>query len=324
MLEATVATVFGGSGFIGRYVIKALARQGYTIRVPMRDPWKGGFLRTAGVVGQINPMPLSLHNHEAIAKAVEGASLVINLLGELAPSRRTGFEFLHAEVPGRIARAAAETGAARMIHISAIGADEQSASAYARSKAHGEAQVRAAFPEATILRPSIVFGPEDQFFNRFAKMAEILPALPLIGGGLTRFQPVYVADVADAVSRCVVDKATAGQTYELGGPEIYSFRQLMQKMLKEIDYKRALVTLPFGMANVQARFMEYLPGKPLTRDQVTLLKQDNIVSPGAKSLADLGITPTALDIVLPTYLDRFRKGGRFHGVTHGEKFFSES
>ncbi len=317
MLEGNVATVFGGSGFIGRYVIHNLARIGYTIRVPMRDPAQGGFLRTSGVVGQVNPMPLSLHDQPSIAKAVRGASLVLNFIGELAPARRNGFEFIHAEVSGRIARAAAEAGAARLIQVSAIGADEHSPSAYARSKAHGEAQVRTAYAAATIIRPSIVFGPEDQFFNRFAKMAELLPALPLIGGGKTRFQPVYVGDVADAISQCVQDEHTAGQTYELGGPEVLTFKQLMQLMLKEIDRPRALVPLPFGVADFQARFLQYAPGKPLTRDQVLLLKRDNVVSPGAKGLEDLGIVPTSLGIVLPTYLDRFRKGGRFHGA-HGE------
>ncbi len=322
MLEGTIATIFGGSGFIGRYVINNVARLGYTIRVPMRDPAQGGFLRTSGVVGQVNPLPLSLHDQPLIVKAIAGSSLVINLLGELAPARRNGFEFLHAEVPGRIARAAAEAGAQRLIHVSAIGADANSPSAYARSKAHGETQVREAFPGATILRPSIVFGPEDQFFNRFARMAELLPALPLIGGGTTRFQPVYVADVADAVSQCLQSADTIGQTYELGGPEIHTFRQLMEIMLKQIGRKRRLVTLPFGLANIQAGFMQHLPGKPLTPDQVTLLKRDNVVSPGAKTLSDLGISPASLDIVLPTYMDRFCKGGRFHGLTHGQKFFT--
>jgi NADH dehydrogenase len=322
MLQGKIATVFGGTGFIGRYVIQSLAREGYTIRVPTRFTADAGYLRTYGVVGQINPIALSLHDHASIIKAVEGSDIVVNLLGALAPTRRESFEFLQAEVPGRIARAAAATGARAMVHISAIGADKASKSAYAASKAHGEDLVRAAFPQATILRPSIVFGPEDEFFNRFAAMAQIAPALPLIGGGKTRFQPVYVADVAEAVAACVKNGEAAGKTYDLAGPEIYTFRQLMELMLGMIGLKRMLVSIPFGIAEIQGRLLELLPGKLLTRDQVTLLKRDNVAEPGMPGLNDLGITPTALEIVLPSYMDRFCKGGRFHGGAHGEKLYS--
>ena len=216
---------------------------------------------------------------------------------------------MHHTAPARLARLAREAGVARLIHISAIGADPRSTSAYARSKAAGEQAVRDAFPTATILRPSIVFGPEDQFFNRFAALAMVSPVLPLIGGGETRFQPVYVGNVADAVVRCLDDSATAGRTYELGGPKIYTFRALMELLLAEIRRKRLLIEIPFGLASLQARLMAILPNPPLTPDQVELLKRDNVVSTGALTLAMLGITPTAVEAILPTYLDRFRKGG---------------
>ena len=215
---------------------------------------------------------------------------------------------MHHTGPARLARFAREAGVERFVHISAVGADLRSSSAYARTKAAGEAAVRDAFPTVTILRPSIIFGPEDQFFNRFAAMAIIAPALPLIGGGETRFQPVYVGDVADAVIKCLGDPATAGRTYELGGPKIYTFRELLELLLREIRRKRWFIDLPFGIAQVQARLMSILPNPPLTPDQVELLRSDNIVSPGALNLASLGITPTPVEGILPTYLDRFRRG----------------
>ncbi len=322
MLNGQVATVFGGSGFIGRYVVHGLAKLGYTIRVPSRYPADTAYLRIAGVAGQVNPIPLRLHDQRSIAAAVKGASLVINLIGELTDNRRNSFEFVHGETAGRIARAAASAAAARLIHVSAIGADPHSPSRYGASKGHGEDQVREAFPQATILRPSIVFGPEDQFFNRFAAMARLVPALPLIGGGKTRFQPVYVSDIADAVAHAAAHADTEGKLYELGGPEIYTFRQLMELMLKTIDRKAALLPLPFGLASFQAKFLELAPGKPLTRDQVELLKRDNVVSQGALTLSDLGVTPTALELVLPTYLRRFSKGGEFHTGPHVEKNYA--
>ncbi len=322
MLNGKIATVFGGTGFIGRYAIQNLAKQGYTIRVPTRYSADAAYLRTAGVVGQVNPMPVSLRDTRSIAAAVKDATIVVNLIGQLTASRRTSFEFLQAEAAGRIARAAATAGAERLIHISAIGANPDAKSAYAASKGHGEEQVREAFPHATILRPSIVFGPEDQFFNRFAAMARLVPALPLIGGGRTKFQPVYVADIAAAISAALADPTTAGKTYELGGPETYSFRQLMELMLKTIDRHALLLPLPFRIASFQARFLELVPGKPLTRDQVELLKRDNVAAPGSEGLAALGVTPTALETVLPTYLDRFAKGGRFHTGPHAEKYYS--
>jgi len=238
-----------------------------------------------------------------------GNEWLINCVGILRESGAQTFELVHHTGPARLARFAREAGVERFVHISAIGADPRSSSAYARTKAAGEQAVRDAFPTVTILRPSVVFGPEDQFFNRFAAMATISPVLPLIGGGDTRFQPVYVGDVADAVVRCLEDPATAGRIYELGGPRIYSFRQVLELVLSEIRRKRWFVDLPFGLAAFQARLMSILPSPPLTADQVELLKSDNIVSPGALTLASLGLTPTPAEAILPTYLDRFRRGG---------------
>ena len=324
MLTSKNAIVFGGTGFIGRYVVRRLADLGYTVRVPTRNPASAAFLRPAGVVGQVNPVPASLHDVASIRKAIGHpgeADIVINLIGQLTETRRRTFQFLQGEVPGRIARAAVELGVQKLVQISAIGAAAHSKSRYADSKAAGEAAVRETFPNATIIRPSIVFGPEDEFFNRFAAMARTFPALPLIGGGRSRFQPVYVDDLAAAIVAATQQDAAAGQTYELGGPDIYSFRELMEKLLAEVNLKRALLPVPFPVAMFQARFTELLPGQPLTRDQVELLKRDNIASGKFPGLADLGITPTALDAILPHYLDRFRKGGRFQSGPHAESVY---
>ena len=228
----------------------------------------------------------------------------------LTESGKASFDEIHAKLPGRIAAAAAAAGVKHLVHVSAIGADEHSASAYARSKAAGEAAVRAAFPQATIVRPSIVFGPEDKFFNRFAGMAMMSPVLPLIGGGHTKFQPVYVGDVADGIMAVLKTPDAAGKTYEFGGPAAYSFRELMELMLAEIGIKRLLAPLPWGLAGFQAKFLQHAPGAPLTPDQVELLKHDNVLSGTAPGLTDLGIQPAAPALMLPTFLDRFRKGGR--------------
>jgi NADH dehydrogenase len=261
-----------------------------------------------GDVGQVQPVNVAIDDEAVLPAFLAGSGAVVNCVGILRESGSQSFERVHHTGPARLARLARDAGAERLVHISAIGADPRSASAYARTKAAGEAAVRDAFPTVTILRPSIVFGPEDQFFNRFAAMAVMLPALPLIGGGETRFQPVYVGDVADAVVRCLDDPATAGRTYELGGPKIYSFRELLELLLREIRRKRWFIDLPFGVAELQARLMSILPNPPLTPDQVQLLKGDNIVSPGALTLSSLGITPTPVEAILPTYLDRFRRG----------------
>jgi NADH dehydrogenase len=261
-----------------------------------------------GRVGQIVVERVDLASDQALARALAGASGVVNLIGMLHETRRRRFEEVHGALPGRIARAAADAGIERMVQLSAIGADPDSASAYARSKAEGERRVREALPSAVIVRPSIVIGPEDSFFNRFAEMARWLPALPLIGGGKTLFQPVYVGDVADAIVAGLQRPDAAGQTYELGGPQVYSFAELMRYMLDVLGRRRLLVPVSFGMAALKARFFELLPVPPLTRDQVELLKTDNVVADGAKGLADLGLAPTPIELIVPEYLARYRAG----------------
>ncbi|WP_051341298.1 complex I NDUFA9 subunit family protein [Azospirillum halopraeferens] len=307
-----IVTVFGGSGFIGRHLIRRLARTGAVIRVAVRRPAGANFLKTAGAVGQIVPIACDIRKDESVALALKGADLVVNLTGTLYEREPWTFRTVHVDGPARIARLAKAAGVQRLVHISAIGADARGAAGYARSKAAGEAAVLEAFPEATILRPSIVFGPEDQFFNRFAAMAQVSPVLPLIGGGKTRFQPVYVGDVADAIVGALTADDAAGRTYELGGPGVYTFRQLMERMLGEIRRKRLLVPVPWGAAGTLGGILEKVPlGAPLlTRDQVEMLRHDNVVAADAPGLKELGVTPTALEVILPTYLFRFIVGGR--------------
>jgi NADH dehydrogenase len=300
-------TIFGGTGFIGRYVVEALADRGARILVISRSPRSHGVhLQPLGSVGQIVVQSADLSSEAALRRAVAGATGAINLIGVLHETRRQRFAEVQGALPGRIAAAARAAGLARMVQISAIGADPGSASAYARSKAEGERRVREAFPAATVLRPSIVIGPEDSFFNRFAGMARLLPALPLIGGGATRFQPVYVGDVARAVVAALEREDCQGRTYELGGPQIYTFAELMRYMLQVVGRRRLLIDIPFGLANLQARFLGLLPDPPLTRDQVELLKHDNVVSPDMPGLGALGITPTPIELVVPEYLARYR------------------
>jgi uncharacterized protein YbjT (DUF2867 family) len=304
-----VATVFGGSGFIGRYVVKRLAERGYVVRVAVRDAEAALFLKPMGVPGQIVPVGVPVTDEAGVAAVVADAEVVVNLVGILHETRKATFKAIQGEAPGRIGRAAAAAGVRALVHLSAIGADPASPSAYARSKAEGEAALRAAFPGATILRPSIVFGPEDGFFNRFAALAQFAPALPLYGGGRTKFQPVYVGDVADAVMAALDRPGAAGSTYELGGPRIYSFRDLLAYILQVIGRKRLLMPLPWSVGRAQARLFELLPNPPLTRDQLLLLQSDNVVAPGARTLADLGIQPKAVEAIVPAYLARFRRGG---------------
>ena len=304
-------TVFGGSGFVGRYLVKRLAAEGTVVRVAVRHPGEADFLKPLGAVGQIVPVAANVRDPESVRAAVAGVEAVVNLVGILAEGGRQTFAGVQAEGAANVAAAARDAGVARLVQMSAIGADPKSESDYARSKAAGEDAVRAAFPAATIVRPSIVVGPEDDFFNRFGRMAQLFPALPLIGGGTTRFQPVVVGDVADALMTILRDPATAGQTYELGGPRIYTFRELMELLLRIVQRRRCLVTLPFGLAAFQARFLEKLPNAPLTRDQVKLLQTDTVASGTLPGFADLGLTPAAIEVILPTYLERFRKGGRF-------------
>jgi len=305
--------VLGGSGFIGRYVVKRLAARGEVVAVGCRNAEAAKFLKPLGDVGQIVPLNVGIGEEALLPAFLAGNDSLVNSVGILQESGAQTFELVHHTGPARLARFAREAGVERFVHISAIGADLRSSSAYARTKAAGEQAVRDAFPTVTILRPSVVIGPEDQFFNRFAAMATISPVLPLIGGGETRFQPVYVGDVADAVVECLENPATAGRVYELGGPKIYSFREVLELVLAEIRRKRRFVDLPFGLAAFQAKLMSILPNPPLTPDQVELLKSDNIVSSGALTLASLGITPTPAEVVVPTYLDRFRRGGWYGG-----------
>lgn len=310
-MQGKLATVFGASGFIGRNIVRELASRGCRVNAVCRDAERAKFLKPMGSVGQVTPMRADVTDAAAVARALAGADVVVNLVGILYQSGRNTFDAVQATAPGTIARAAAAAGARSMVHVSAIGADPDSPSHYARSKAAGEAAVRAEFPAATILRPSIVFGPDDSFFNRFAAMAQVMPALPLFGGGRTRFQPVYVDDVADAALAALDRGDAAGGVYELGGPSVYTFRQLLELMLVEIRRKRALVAVPFWLASLEAAVLELLPVPPVTRDQVELLKRDNVVTPGARTLADLGIEATPLEIVLPSYMDKFRVGGRY-------------
>ncbi len=300
-------TVIGGPGFIGRYVVKRLARLGAVIAVVSPRASTAGYLRPMGDVGQIATIDADLGDEALLGATIEGADAVVNATGILSPHGKQSFDKIHHKGPARLAALARAAGVEQFVHISAIGADKSSASAYARSKAAGEAAVRDAFPAAVILRPSIVFGPEDAFFNRFAEMARLLKVIPLIGGGRTKFQPVYVGDVADAVVVALTRPDAAGKTYELGGPEVHTFRDLMEMIGRETGRHPLLLPLPFGLAKLQAAFLEWLPGAPLTRDQVRLLHYDNVVSPGSLGLADLGITPTLLEAVLPTYVDRFRR-----------------
>jgi len=304
--------VIGASGFIGRYVVKRLAARGAVIAAVVRNVEAALFLQPMGDVGQIARFSASILDETRLAAAIAGSDAVVNLVGILHESGGQRFEATHREGAARLGSLARAAGVKHLVHISAIGADPASPSAYARSKAEGEQSLRAAFPEAVILRPSVVFGPEDDFFNRFATLAQLLPALPLIGGGKTRFQPVYVGDVADAVVAALDDPAAAGRTYELGGPRIYTFRTLMELVLAETRRKRLLLPLPWTLASLQASFLEWLPTPPLTRDQVKLLKHDNVVSPGALTLKDLGIEPTAVEAIVPSYLDRYRRGGWFN------------
>lgn len=309
-----VITVFGGSGFIGRHLIRRLARSGAVVRIATRHPSKAAFLKTAGAVGQIVPLAVDVRRDDSVARAVRGSDVVINLIGILHPQGGWDFATAHVDAPARIARVAKAEGVGRLIHVSAIGADADGTAEYARSKAAGEQAVLDAFPDATILRPSIVFGPEDQFFNRFAAMAQVSPFLPLIGGGKTRFQPVYVGDVAEAIANAADDPGAKGRTYELGGPRVYSFEELMRITLREIRRNRWLVPVPWNMAESLGGVLEKIPliAPPLTRDQVELLRRDNVPSGSLPGLAELGVAqPAAVEVIVPTYLVRFIVGGTY-------------
>jgi len=310
-----LVTIFGGSGFVGSQVVRALAKQGWRIRVAVRQPNLAYEMRLHGDVGQIDIVQANIRNEPSVRRALEGATAAVNLVGVLYETGRQGFQSLHAMGARTVARVAAESGVERLVQMSALGANPESESKYARTKAMGEAEARAAFPRAVIVRPSIIFGPEDGFFNRFAHMATLAPVLPLFGGGKTQFQPVFVGDVAKAFAKILSDPSTDGQTYELGGPARFSFRELMEMTLRETHRRRALIPLPFPVAGLIGSAGDLLAAAglppPLTSDQVALLKADNVTSGACPGLAELGVTPTTLEAVLPLYLYRYRKGGQF-------------
>lgn len=312
--DDTLVTVFGGSGFLGRHVVRALAKRGYRIRVAVRRPELANHLQPLGKVGQIHAVQANLRYPRSVEAAVRDSDIVINLVGILFERGKQRFDAVLSRGAESVALASAAFGA-RLIHVSAIGADENSTSAYARGKAEGEKLVLAAMPDAVIMRPSIVFGPEDDFFNRFAGMARFSPALPLVGGGHGLFQPVFVGDVAAAIADAADGKAKPGTVYELGGPDVRSFRQLMDYVLKVTERKRLLAPLPFGLAKFIATFAQYMPTPMITPDQVESLRADNVVSVAAtaqqRTLAAFGIHPTSMSAVVPSYLWRFRKTGQF-------------
>lgn len=309
-----LVTVFGGSGFVGRHLTRALTRRGWRVRAAVRRPDLAGHLQPLGVVGQVQAVQANLRYADSVVRAVEGADAVVNLVGILSESGRQRFTSVQARGADTVAKATAAAGIGRLVQISSIGADPDSPSDYAASKGFGEKFAREAVPGAVVIRPSIIFGPEDQFFNRFAAMAGLSPALPLIGGD-TRFQPVYVGDVAEAIAQAVEGRARSGATYELGGPQVRSFRALLEYILAETGRERPLVPVPFWLARAQASILQVLPGKLLTVDQVTQLERDNVVSEGAvaekRTLEGLGIAPTAFESVVPSYLYRYRRHGQF-------------
>jgi uncharacterized protein YbjT (DUF2867 family) len=310
----TLVTVFGGSGFLGRHVVRALANRQYRIRVAVRRPELCGHLRPMGRVGQIQAVQANLRYPDSVAAAVRDADIVVNLVGILFERGRQRFGAVQTEGAEAVALAANAAGAP-LVHISAIGADENSASHYARSKAEGERLVLAAHSGATIVRPSIVFGPEDDFFNRFAALARMTPVLPLVGGGHTRMQPVFAGDVAEAIAKIVDGDAKPGAIYELGGPDVRTFKELMEFVLATIERRRLLVPVPFAVMKLQAMLLQLLPKPPITPDQVELLKHDNVVSDDARrdgrTLEGLGIALESMAAIVPTYLWRFRKTGQF-------------
>ena len=322
---SNLVTIYGGSGFVGRYIARRMAQAGWRVRVAVRRPNEALFVRPYGVVGQVEPVLCNIRDDASVAAAMDGADAVINCVGILAPEGKNTFEPVQLQGAARIARIAAEKGIARMVHVSAIGADAASASDYARTKALGEAEVLRHMPDAVILRPSIVFGPEDGFFNRFASMARFGPILPVVGGA-TKFQPVYVEDVAAAAVKGVLGEAGPG-IYELGGPEVKTFRALMQQMLTVIHRRRLILGVPFPIAGLmgfvldmaQAVTVGLFHNGILTRDQVRNLKRDNVVTGQTRTFADLGIEPTALDSVLSSYLWRFRPTGQYDDITDSAK-----
>lgn len=316
-LAPGVVTVIGGSGFIGSQAVRALARRGWRIRVAVRNPVLAIEVQTAGDPGQIHFTRCDVTNPDDVAAALRGADAVVNLVGVLHDGRgKRGFDVVHVQAARIVAEAARAAGVERLVQISAIGADPMSKSAYGRSKAKAEEAVRAVYPDAVVLRPSLVFGAGDGFLNRFAALAAMSPVLPLIGGGRTRFQPVYVGDVAEAIARAVTRADAAGRTYELGGPRVYTFREILELVNRETGRNRLLAPLPFFVAKPLGALLE-LTGivgvtPPLTRDQVFMLEHDNVVADGAATLADLGVQhPNGMEVIAASYLWKYRVGGQF-------------
>jgi uncharacterized protein YbjT (DUF2867 family) len=312
----TLVTVFGGSGFLGRHVVRALANRDYRIRVAVRRPELTGYLQPLGRVGQIHAVQANVRYPHSVEAAVRDADIAINLVGILYERSRQRFDDVQAQGAETVARAAQAAGAP-LVHVSAIGADEHSPSHYGRSKAAGEHLVLAAAPQAVIVRPSVVFGPEDEFFNLFASLTPLSPALPLPGGGHVRFQPVYVGDVAEVIAKAAAGETKPGAIYELGGPDVRTFKELMEFVLATVGRKRLLVPVPFQLLKLQAMFLQFLPKPLLTPDQVEMLKVDNVVSDAAReqgrTIEGLGMTPNSIASIVPDYLWRFRRTGQFHG-----------
>ncbi len=311
-----LVTVFGASGFVGRHTVRALAKEGWRIRAVCRKPNLANYLQPAGQVGQIQLVKGNVGSNEDVARALDGADAAVNLTGVLYGHGAQSFAGIHIEAARRIGRAARKAGVEALVHLSALGANVYGLSSYAESKARGENDLIVEYPGVTILRPSVVFGPEDSFFNKFASLARFTPVLPLIGGGHTKFQPVYVADVAAAIVRVLTIPEASGTTYELGGPRVYTFKDLMQFILSETGRKRLLVPWPFFLASINAFFLQMpssiLPIAPiLTVDQVRLLRTDSVVTPDMHGFAELGIVPQAMEAVVPSYLWRFHPKGQF-------------
>jgi len=297
-------TVFGGSGFLGREIVRRLAADGAEVRVAVRHPERAAFLTGPGNAGQITALHADVWDQATVGPALAGADAAVNTVGHYVERGDASFEAIHGQGAEHVAKAAAAAGVQRLVHISGIGADPASDSPYVRARAIGERLVREAFPAATILRPSVMFGPADAFLNRLAALTRISPALPLFGSGEVKLQPVYVSDVAAAVARALAMPEAAGQLYELGGPRAYSYKALVQLVLDQTGRRRLLLPVPYAAWNALAALLAPLPQRPISRDQVKLMQKDNVVSPGALTFADLGITPTALEAIAPTYLRR--------------------
>ncbi|MCZ8334053.1 MAG: complex I NDUFA9 subunit family protein [Rhodobacteraceae bacterium] len=320
-----LVTIYGGSGFVGRYIARRMAKEGWRVRVAVRRPNDALFVKPYGVVGQVEPVPCNIRDDASVRAAMKGADAVVNCVGILNRSGKNTFDSVQADGAARIARLAAEEGVATLVHLSAIGADENSPSVYQQTKAAGEKAILAAFPKAVILRPSVIFGNEDGFFNRFAAMARFGPILPVVGAN-TRFQPVFVDDVAQAAVLGITGQAAPG-IYELGGPDVETFRDLMRRMLHVIRRRRLIINIPFFAASIMGGAFDLLQAVTLglfqngmvTRDQVRNLRADNVVTPGAKGFADLGITPTAMEAVLPEYLWRYRPSGQYAAIKESAK-----